>query len=51
VDAVFVDTQAAYNAALKYQYAGNLAWDRVHPGTTGHMILALAFLRGVGVAI
>jgi lysophospholipase L1-like esterase len=51
VDAVFVDTQAAYNAALKHQYAGNLAWDRVHPGMTGHMILALAFLRGLGVGI
>jgi lysophospholipase L1-like esterase len=51
VDAVFVDTQAAYNSALQHQYAGNLAWDRVHPGTTGHMILALAFLRGVGVSI
>lgn len=50
-DAVFIDTQAAYNAALKHQYAGNLAWDRVHPGMTGHMILALAFLRGIGVAI
>jgi lysophospholipase L1-like esterase len=50
-DAVFVDTQAAFNEALKHQYAGNLAWDRVHPGMTGHMILALAFLRGIGVAV
>jgi lysophospholipase L1-like esterase len=50
-DAIFVDTQAAFNAALKHQYAGNLAWDRVHPGLTGHMILALAFLRGIGVGI
>jgi lysophospholipase L1-like esterase len=50
-DAIFVDTQAAFNTALKHQYAGNLAWDRVHPGMTGHMILALAFLRGVGVAV
>jgi lysophospholipase L1-like esterase len=47
-DAIFVDTQAAFNAALKYQYAGNLAWDRVHPGTPGHMILAMAFLRAIG---
>ena len=49
--AVFVDTQAAFNEALKYQYAGNLAWDRVHPGATGHMILALAFLKGIGFAM
>ncbi len=51
VDAIFIDTQAAFNTALKHQYAGNLAWDRVHPGLTGHMILALAFLRGIGVPI
>jgi lysophospholipase L1-like esterase len=46
--AIFVDTQAAFNDALKHQNAGNLAWDRVHPGTTGHMILTMAFLRAVG---
>jgi lysophospholipase L1-like esterase len=46
--AIFVDTQAAYNEALKHQYAGNLAWDRVHPGATGHMILAMAFLKAIG---
>jgi hypothetical protein len=38
-------------AALKHQYAGNLAWDRVHPGATGHMILAIAFLRALGFAM
>jgi len=47
-DAIFVDTQAAFNEAMKHQYAGNLAWDRVHPGLTGHMILALAFLKAIG---
>ena len=46
-NAVFVDTQAAFNEVLKFQYAGNLAWDRVHPGATGHMILAMAFLRAI----
>lgn len=46
--AIFVDTQAAFNAALLHQYAGNLAWDRVHPGSAGHMILAMAFLKAIG---
>jgi lysophospholipase L1-like esterase len=50
-NAIFVDTQAAFNAALKHQYAGNLAWDRVHPGATGHMILALAFLKTIGFSL
>ncbi|MFT3787028.1 MAG: SGNH/GDSL hydrolase family protein [Tepidisphaeraceae bacterium] len=48
VDAICVDTQAAFDAALKHYYAGTLAWDRVHPNQTGHMILAKAFLNGVG---
>jgi lysophospholipase L1-like esterase len=25
-----------------------LAWDRIHPNPTGHMILARAFLNAVG---
>jgi lysophospholipase L1-like esterase len=47
-DAVFVDTQAAYNAVLAHMYSAALAWDRVHPGIEGHMVLAKAFLNGVG---
>jgi lysophospholipase L1-like esterase len=44
----FVDTQAAFDAAMKHYYPATLAWDRVHPNQTGHMILALAFLKAVG---
>jgi lysophospholipase L1-like esterase len=47
-DAVFVDVQAAIDAALKHLYSGTLAWDRVHPNQTGHMIIAKAFLNGIG---
>ena len=25
-----------------------LAWDRIHPNTTGHMIIARAFLKTLG---
>ncbi len=43
-----VDTQAAFDRALKHQHSCNLAWDRVHPNLVGHMILARAFLDAVG---
>ena len=48
--AIFVDTQAAMDKFLKHQHANALAWDRVHPNETGHMILARAFLDAVGYA-
>ena len=47
-DAVFVDVQAAFDHVLKVLYSGTLAWDRVHPNQTGHMVIAKAFLNGVG---
>lgn len=46
--AIFVDTQAAFNAVLKHLPSEMFAWDRVHPGLPGHMVLARAFLDGVG---
>jgi lysophospholipase L1-like esterase len=50
-DAIFVDTQAAFDAVFHGYYPATLGWDRVHPTATGHMILALAFLKGVGFAL
>jgi len=47
-DAVFVDTQTGFDFALRHQYAAALAWDRVHPNQTGHMILAKHFLDALG---
>jgi lysophospholipase L1-like esterase len=47
-DAVFVDTQAAFDAALGFVHPMALAWDRVHPTLTGHMVLARAFLDAIG---
>lgn len=46
--AVFVDTQTAMDAALKHLHSAALAWDRIHPTQTGHMILARALLNAVG---
>lgn len=45
---LLVDTQAAMDAALRHYYPGALAWDRIHPNQVGHMILAKAFLNGIG---
>lgn len=41
----FVDTQAAFDAYLKYQPAESLCDDRVHPNQIGHLILANAFIN------
>ena len=45
---IFVDTQAAFDSVLDHYYSATLSWDRVHPNQTGHMILARAFLNGIG---
>lgn len=45
---LFVDTQAAFNAALEHYYPATLGWDRVHPTHIGNMILARAFLNSIG---
>lgn len=47
---LFVDTQAAFDAVLTAYYPATLAWDRVHPNQTGHMVLARAFLTAVDFA-
>lgn len=44
----FADTQAGFDEVLKQYYPGTLAWDRVHPNQTGHMVIARAFLNAVG---
>lgn len=46
-DAIFVDTQAAVDRILAHVHPASLAWDRIHPGTEGHMIFAQAFLKAV----
>jgi lysophospholipase L1-like esterase len=48
-DAVFVDVQAAFDEVLKHYYAATLAWDRIHPNQTGHMVIARAFLKAIDV--
>jgi len=43
-----VDLQAAFNNVLQYRHSSFLAWDRIHPNTDGHMVIARAFLNAVG---
>ena len=47
-DAVFVDVQSAFDRYLKYRPTQSLCGDRVHPNKTGHMIIAIAFLKAIG---
>jgi lysophospholipase L1-like esterase len=46
-DAVFVDTQAVFDDLMQSIPPTELAWDRIHPGPTGHMALARALLNGL----
>ena len=46
--ATFVDTQAAFDAALEGRPSEFWAQDRIHPVSCGHAVLALAFLRAMG---
>lgn len=48
--AIFVDAQAAFDGLMKEMHPMSLAWDRVHPNQTGHMLLARAFLAAIGFA-
>ena len=45
---ILVDTQVAFDAVLNQLHPMGLAYDRVHPFGTGHMVLARAFLQAVG---
>lgn len=49
-EAILVDTQAAIDRVLNELHPMSLAGDRVHPNTTGHLILAQAFLKAVDFA-
>jgi lysophospholipase L1-like esterase len=50
-DLVLVDTQAAMDGLLEHFHPMSLCWDRIHPNQVGHMTLALAFLRALGVPV
>jgi lysophospholipase L1-like esterase len=47
-DAVFVDTQTAFDRVLRWLRPELLAEDRIHVSQAGHMVLARALLQGIG---
>jgi lysophospholipase L1-like esterase len=48
---VLVDAQAAMDRFLRHHHSSFIGWDRVHVDATGNMILALEWLRAVGVEL
>lgn len=44
---ICIDLQAAFDSYLQYYHSSSITWDRVHPDTVGHMIIARAFLNSV----
>jgi lysophospholipase L1-like esterase len=44
---IFVDTQAAFDSILRHRHPMSIAWDRIHPGALGHLLLAKAFLAAI----
>jgi lysophospholipase L1-like esterase len=45
--AIFVDTQAAFDKILEHYYSAAINWDRIHPNLLGHTVLARAFLNAI----
>jgi lysophospholipase L1-like esterase len=46
--ATIVDTQSAFDRVLAHLHPCALAWDRIHPGPAGHMVIAREFMRALG---
>lgn len=47
-NAVLVDTQAGFDRMLEHMHPMAIAWDRVHPNSSGHALIAQRFLRAIG---
>ncbi len=45
---IFINVQKAFDQYLVHQPTQSLCGDRVHPNSTGHLIIAKAFLDGIG---
>jgi lysophospholipase L1-like esterase len=45
---LFVDVQKAFDDYFQHHHPMSVAWDRIHPDMTGHMVIAKAFLDAVG---
>ncbi len=45
--AILVDTQAGFDKILEHMHPMTLAWDRIHPNSSGHALLAKCFLEAI----
>ena len=46
--ALLVDTQLAFDRAMRHIHPAALSKDRIHPNLPGHMIIARSFLSAIG---
>lgn len=46
-DAILVDTQVGFDRMLEYMHPMAIAWDRVHPNSSGHAVIAKCFLEAL----
>jgi lysophospholipase L1-like esterase len=46
--AIHIATQQAYDVALQTTTASDWAPDQIHPGTPGHAVIAIEYLRAIG---
>lgn len=46
--AILVDTQVGFDRMLQHMHPMAIAWDRVHPNTSGHALIATCLLRAIG---
>ncbi|MBT3296191.1 MAG: SGNH/GDSL hydrolase family protein [Verrucomicrobia bacterium] len=46
-NAILVDTQAGFDRMLEHMHPMALAWDRVHPNSSGHGVIATCFLEAI----
>jgi lysophospholipase L1-like esterase len=46
-NAILVDTQAGFDKLLEHMHPMALAWDRIHPNSSGHALLAKCFLEAI----
>jgi lysophospholipase L1-like esterase len=49
--AVLVDTQAGFDWMLEHMHPMAIAWDRVHPNTSGHAMIAKCFMNAIGCSV
>ncbi len=45
---LLVDTQQLFNDLLTHMHSANIAWDRVHPNSAGHITIARGLLNALG---